>query len=416
MGTAIYSCMQLGRHRIYNIEDLCGLDDGQDLWLVENMIPRIGRTIVYGQGNTFKTTLIFDLAIAVASEGLLLRDIPIKRHGPVLVISTESSIYNNRNRILGHLRPRALHSNEKVQRGKGILPSKDEVKLHYCQQAYDFDDKDDQDSFREVMEAIKPVMVVFDPLDSFFSGDENSAKETKKLRRYMDGIITDYQTSLIFLHHATKNEEKPSIRGSSAWRGWVDTALYCQKASFPLDGHNVEGFKISSDKQRDGQTGHIMSVGVTHDPVQKFITFDIIIESGDKEMQGLSLHQSRIFNHLLSSQAATQQELIAAVGVGHRKIKHLLDSMQSDGLISYDATVTRPCGPNGASTRNVPAWRLTGKASQINDAVSVIRAREANVREDANYDVEFVDVDPAKWSSEHGSVLQELGESCGDDA
>lgn len=382
--------MKYHNHRIYDIEALCNLDDNKNIWLLQNTIPRIGRTLVYGHGNTFKTTLVFDLAVAVASGGWLLRQYPIDVHGPVLVVSTESSVYANRDRILRHLRSRDWSSAEKVKRSQPLLPTNDNVKLHFCQQAFDFGEKADCEEFEQIIKDIKPVLIVLDPLDSFNAGDENSAHDTKKFRRFVDHIIEEYQLAAIIIHHATKDVENPSLRGSSAWRGWADAVLFFAKKDYVLNGDQVAGFRVVADKQRDGQTGHIMSVAVTHDNTLQQIVFDPVVETADVEMVGLSHMHKKVYEFLADYGPATQNDIIHKLNSNHKKIRHVLESMQADGLIAPAAVVNVPCGPGGNGTRPAQAWCLTRKSGHTDNAVILLRAVSDDVKDDETYDMDPV--------------------------
>lgn len=206
--------------KIYTIEELCALEQPANQWLVKNVLPTVGRVFLYGHGGVYKSTWAFDLCVAVASRGLLLQQYPIENSGPVLLISTESSKYVNRDRILALLRGRESLTPELYYRGgRAPLPNNKEVQLYYCQEAYNFNSPSDVAEFTEVVDSIKPVLVVLDPLDSFIDGDENSVKDTRPLRTAVNEILSNRNMCICIIHHATK-AITPSLRGSSAWWGW----------------------------------------------------------------------------------------------------------------------------------------------------------------------------------------------------
>ena len=306
--------MNQKRHKLYRIEDLLTLQDDGNRWLVSNMLPRIGKTIVYGHGGTYKTTILFDLAVGVASRGALLRQFPIDYHGPVLLVSTESSKYANKDRILSHIRARESISPELSARGgRAPIPNSDEMPIFFCHQAFDFDEISDQQEFDGVMEEIKstvgryPAYVMLDPLDSFISGDENSARETKPFRKYGDHIVEKYETSLCVIHHSTKSQENPSIRGSGAWRGWTDAALFFQKKSITYGDVTISYVDVVSDKQRDGREGRIFSVVPEFDDVRKMTTFTLMQEGLDPD------HLTRsVANKQVTTEVPTAQSTISS--------------------------------------------------------------------------------------------------------
>ena len=363
------------RHRVYTIEDLCQLKDDGNRWLVHNMIPRIGRTIAYGHGGSFKTSCMFDLGVAVASGGSLMRQFPVTTHGPVFIVSAEGSKYTNRDRILAHLRARGGHSTELVARGgKPPIPTVSEVPLHYCQQSYIFDDPNDRKEFEEDMRRIRPVLVILDPLDSFIEGDENSAKETKTFRRYLDEIVGEFECSLVVIHHSTKEtkDRQASIRGSSAWRGWIDSSLYFDRKTFKDGNVEVPYLSLVSQKQRDGQEGHIFSVLPEFDNERNMVTYQIVPDDGaDIDSLMRSKTEQDIIRLLIARGPLTQKDIIEVSKLSHKRVSLALNQLAIDGYIDNDVEVPRATSSDGSRTRMVKAWRSIAKISAV-DAIAAI--------------------------------------------
>jgi hypothetical protein len=95
---------------------------------------------------------------------------------------------------------------------------------------------------RQHLEAIKPDLLVIDPLARFFSGDENSARDMGALVTALDVLIQEYDLTIIIVHHTGKpgadhREGGQRLRGSSALFGAADTVMVLDRT----DG----GFKLS---------------------------------------------------------------------------------------------------------------------------------------------------------------------------
>jgi hypothetical protein len=296
---------EASRQRFYNIEEMLEFadDDGSEQWLVHNIIPKVGRTIIFGEGAVFKTFFIFDLAVAVASGGLLFRKLKIGAHGPVMVISTESSKYANARRIISHIRAREAYCAEKAIRERPIVPNTAELPLFYCQQPFDLDNMQDVTSLNQsIMDVEKtcgkpPAMIILDPLDSFMSGDENSAKETRPMRRTLDAIVEAYNTSVVIIHHANKKSE---MRGSSSLKGWTDAQIQFTRREAPVvGGRKSTVVDVFVHKQRDG----ISQVpGFTFHPeiatARGITTFSIIGPDEDQEEVARNTISSEVYNYL----------------------------------------------------------------------------------------------------------------------
>ena len=68
-------------HKVFSVAELLALQDTPDKWIVPHMIPRSGRTLVFGTGGAYKSTIVFDLCVAIAAQGQLLRQFPVQQYG-----------------------------------------------------------------------------------------------------------------------------------------------------------------------------------------------------------------------------------------------------------------------------------------------------------------------------------------------
>lgn len=369
------------RHKVYDIEELCALQDDGKHWLVRDMVPKIGRTMVWGDGGTFKTSILIDLAVAVASGGALLRQFTVDDHGPVFIVSAEGSIYSNRDRILAHLRARETYSPEfeqRLQKGKTqLLPNKEDLPIYYCQKAYLLDEPEDREEFTDTIEEIKPKLIIIDPLDSFFEGEENSASETKRFRRYFDEVIEKHQCSVMIIHHSTKDSEKPSIRGSSAWRGWIDASLRFAKREIEVGNQKLQYVEVEAQKQRDGAEGKLFTALPEFDKVRNMTTYTLVDTTVDPDILTKSLVQQQVLTTLQHHGALTQKDISEMLGYTWKRVQLALQSLEKDGYVAQDALIKRPTSSDGSRYRSVPAWRALGKISLIDVSAALLRAKRA---------------------------------------
>jgi len=361
------------RHTVYSARDLLLLQDDPDRWIVENVIPKIGRTMVYGKGGANKSTIIFDLCIAISAGTHLLRQFKINTYGPVLLISTEGSIFDNKNRIMAHAR------------AHGINPAA--LPLYYCQQPFALDDPLDITELRTLIKELKPVLVVLDPLDSFFSGDENSSKETKMLRRAVDAMIDEFRLAFIIIHHESKIGGSP--RGSSAWQGWADAILYVSKKRKKLGlPVALDIVSVTGQKQRNGKEGLVFTAVPLHDDVLNEITFSLI-QGTDHSQVILEYWKYRCYIALCeSTDAQTDTMLAQKLQTRQEKISECLLSLEAEGKIAKDAVVERTFGDN--RRRQFPAWRVVKK-------IDLVKLMEYMVKQEEQYledELQAYQIDP----------------------
>lgn len=71
-----------------------------------------------------------------------------------------------------------------------------------------------------------PCLIVVDTLHRFLLGDENSAQDAKTMLDACNGLMREFNCSVILVHHTgVSDEAQHRARGSSAWRGALDIEI-----------------------------------------------------------------------------------------------------------------------------------------------------------------------------------------------
>jgi DNA-binding transcriptional ArsR family regulator len=353
------SIKSVGRnHRVYSVPELLKLEDDPNRWIIPGVVPVVGRTIVYGDGGTGKTTIIMDLAIAVASDRRLLKQFPINKTGPVLFISTEGSILDNRDRVMVRLRSHSLD------------PST--VQFYFCQDSFDMDNDNDVAELTAYIEELKPLIVVCDPLDSFIRGDENSAKETKALRRKFDKLINAYSFSLIVIHHENK---AGGIRGSTAWRDWTDTELHITSVEQALSGiGQVKVITLTAEKVRNGRDGKVLSLVALPASTTGGLEYEFYDGQNAENVVAAWLKQ-RVYKQLLDDGALLLKDLAEKLNVAQAKVSSTLSQLEQAKLVDQQGSVLK-------GSRNLSAWRVTQRMSLVDAAAAILQYQKQRAEED----------------------------------
>jgi len=347
-------------YRLYSVKELLQLEDDPQCWIVRNMIPRIGRTFVYGRGGEYKSTILFDLAVAVGSGGRLLDQYPIQTWGPVLLFSTEASIFRNRDRVFSFIRSRNIH------------PSS--VQLHYGQQAIRLDQPEGVQLLERMIEAIRPALVILDPFRSFFRGEENSSTEVGAMTDHLDTLIEKHNISVVIIHHANKTGD---LRGSSVIQGWADSVLkFVAKKQKQLPGltKKVDVLTIFGEKQRFGSEGKVFSVVPVINEELGMTTFGIY---DDEDYSGVVLAQLKhaVLEYLRKAgRPATKTELTKIFRVGNDRMRDALAWLKAGGHIMEVPLIV----PSGLGrTRPVAGISLASNSSRLDMARAIVRAETA---------------------------------------
>lgn len=218
-------------------EEVMGNCNTFEGWLVKGFWGRRSHGIVAGMPKCFKSTLVHDLVVSVASGEPFLGDFDVLDPGPVIVVQNENADYIMKDRT------------EKVIAAKGLGGEAERItskKLHVefppdlpitfiNQQGFTLSNEDHRRQLESLIKEIKPVLVVFDPLYLMFDGDLNSSKELNPVLNWLLHLKTEYKTSVMVIHHYNKGSNQQTLRGGARMAGsimlygWVESAWYLTK-------------------------------------------------------------------------------------------------------------------------------------------------------------------------------------------
>lgn len=185
---------------------------------------RNGETmLMYGPPSVSKTLFAFRTALDVVMRG-----------GRVLLVEGEGSQRSLRERLIriaNGLRPTGLTA-EELER------------VHITHGGFGL--QEEREAWQQLLDGIRPSLVIVDPLVSYFRGDENSAPDISMFLRHVD-MARDIGASVVVLHHANKGDQEGRFkeRGSSALRAWADHMV-------ALTPNEDGSLVISHEKNREG--------------------------------------------------------------------------------------------------------------------------------------------------------------------
>ncbi len=363
-------------YKLYSINDFLKMKGDSNHWIVPDMIPKAGRVLVYGKGGDYKSSLIFDLCLAVASGGKLLERLAvIKAYGPVILLSTEGSVYTNRDRLIAYMRSR------------NVVPEM--VNLHYGQQPLELRQDDQAEVLLKMIQTIQPIMLVLDPMVSFYGGNENDTEQMSKFVNRLNRMIVDYNVTVVIIHHANKLGE---MRGSTVLQGWADSIIkfVASKAvTIPGFTDKKDVICVTSEKQRDGRTGPLFSAVPFFGNEVGMVTFGIYDVMDQRGVLTTHLKHA-ILKHLQTcGDVLTRSELATQLHATPARVDEALEWLEMYDLVEKEEAkrstgVMRSTGTN--RMRPVNGWKAIGIGSRVDAAhaiviASVERGVDANLQE-----------------------------------
>ncbi|ASZ76656.1 hypothetical protein [Clostridium phage CP3] len=342
--------------RIDSYQDVMGNNGAFPGWLVQGFWGRRSHGIVAGQPKVFKSTFTQDLAISVASGRPFLGQYPVLEPGPVIVVQNENADWIMRDRTEKIISHRGVVGNVDIK-GKRRLKVRFAPDLPITfinQQGFMLDEESHRKQIEELIDEIKPVLVIFDPLYLMFSGDLNNAADLNPVLQWCLKLKNEKHTGVMLIHHynkggnATQTRGGQKMAGSFILHGWVESALYLKRPDdLEDDDEEIEVDIDNLDKQSHlpskiimdrefrlaGQFPQIelnLSMGEFGDPY-----YHVEVAIPGKEVIVKPEDKAKVIEAVKSG-AHTKEEIVSISGLNSQKVNLVLDTLKDTIVYSPD--------------------------------------------------------------------------------
>jgi len=194
-------------------------------WLVEGLWSEQAVGILGGEPKCCKSFLALDLAVSVASGAACLRRYPVRQQGRVLLFPAEDPLAVVRDRLEG------ICAAAEVDFDSLPVDVITEPVLRLDRDA-------DRERLAHTVAAVRPVLLILDPMIRLHRLDENDASQIAPLLSCLRELQRRFQVAVLLVHHARKdsNGSRPgqALRGSSELHGWGDSNLYMRRRGAQL--------------------------------------------------------------------------------------------------------------------------------------------------------------------------------------
>lgn len=229
------------RPRVLSYSDIMGSPGREPDWAIEQWWTLGSHGIVAGLPKSFKSLVVTDMAVSLASESPFLGQFEINPRavGPVLIVQSENSIAILRDRLFKISHSRGLQAGT-ASVGKSTIefkPPPDLPILFYNDFGFDMTMTPDQESVEEIIRQRGIRTVIFDPLYLMIGGaDENNARDIRPVLQWLLRIRNIYNIQVIVVHHWGKTSDVKSGRGTGGIKllgsttiyGWLEAGLYLE--------------------------------------------------------------------------------------------------------------------------------------------------------------------------------------------
>lgn len=317
-------------------------------WMVEGFWTRKSHGIIAGEPKSFKSTLVLDMAISIASGKKFLGEFDVVDVGPVLIVQNENAAWIMKDRLI-KIRSHKGLVGEINQRGNIYeIQFPAQLPLYYMnQQGFNFNEPFHRKVLDKAMATINPRLVIFDPLYLMFDGDVSNSKDLNPVLNWLLSLKDRHDCSLVVVHHWRKSNQGEKVRGgqrmlgSTTLHGWIESAWYLdiKKADESEEIYNEE-FNSPSASTSLVLEREFRGAG-------KYPKLDIAMQMGEFGSPDYSVNIKRHkparttidekevkkeIKHLMELRKgkATAREVARELGISRKTISRLMKEMESE--------------------------------------------------------------------------------------
>jgi archaellum biogenesis ATPase FlaH len=238
---------------IMNGNDLLAKSAAQVWFLVLNMIQGRKVNLLMGEDGAGKSFLMLQLAVAVATGGYWLGFKMEK--GPVIFYTAEEEVGDLKVRLKAIAHSLGVESLDLSNLHLIPMGGKETAVLGAPVSGGKIEGTDLWRSLVNRIETIKPKLVIIDPLNEVFDGDELKRVQARQFVGLMRPIAAKHDLAIVVTGHPSKTgvNERTGTSGSTGWSAVFRARMYLEKILAEGNVTDTGGRKLFSKKLTGGE-------------------------------------------------------------------------------------------------------------------------------------------------------------------
>lgn len=282
-------------------------------WLIEGLWGPESVGFLAGHPKACKSWAGLDMAVSVASGTPCLGAFPVPERGRVLIYLAEDSLEAVRQRVAALTRHRGL---ELAAIDLHVIKTP-ELRLDLPEQRL---------RLEATVRALRPRLLLLDPLVRLHRLDENRAADVSGLLSHLRTLQRSFQLSVILVHHTRKNEvasgpDGQGLRGSGDLWAWSDSSLFLRR---------VRGRLKLSMEHRAAAAPEPVWLRLVADDEERIHLEVVSAEVEDEEKRSLA---DAIVAALGDGSTLTRTELRDKLRVQNSRLGDVLSDLERDGRV-----------------------------------------------------------------------------------
>ena len=194
-----------------------GYGDGGVSWLVNDWLPDKSITFLVSPPESYKTWILLDLAVSVASGRPFLGQFEVFETGPTLIIQQEDSHSGLTDR-LALIVEQKLGMSAHLEGDEWEVPTMPDIPIYiHPSRMLRFDNKKVMEELEKQIEILKPKVILIDPLYSTTASTDNYMGDLANQMMVLKTWRDKYGCSFVIAHHSKKNLDPDSTAREDLW-------------------------------------------------------------------------------------------------------------------------------------------------------------------------------------------------------
>lgn len=207
-------------------------DKSEQRWLVKDWMPEGTIAFAVSPPGCYKTWLLLDLCVSIATGEPFLGTAPVEKTGPAVIIQQEDDFVDTADRLSTIIGAKFGWNPHMVgEDGDSELPMPPDIPIYlYTGRDLRFD-TNGPDLLEKILEKIKPAIVVIDPLYSALPITDYMAKGAEYMFP-LKFMRDKYGTTFVLAHHRKKSAEgtdRMGLWGSQFLNAFLETGWQISK-------------------------------------------------------------------------------------------------------------------------------------------------------------------------------------------
>ena len=186
-------------------------------WMVEDWLPDKSITFLISPPESYKTWILLDLAVSVSAGVPFLGRYQVNDKGPTMIIQQEDSHTGLTDR-LALIVEQKLGATANIDGDTWQVPCMPDLPIYvHPSRMLRFDNKKVLEELEKQIEAIKPKVIMIDPLYSTTAQVDNYMADLANQMMILKTWRDKYGCSFVIAHHSKKNLDPDSTAREDSW-------------------------------------------------------------------------------------------------------------------------------------------------------------------------------------------------------